>query len=69
MKSISLEQRSVFIVTEADEKKISEAKFKLAGIQFGYGKFDHGYYWSLPFNKCSQGYTILKSLFGNIQQI
>ena len=70
MKSIYVEKRSVFVITEpADKKKISEAKFKLSALKFGYGQFDRGHYWSLPFDQYQQGYQILKSLFSHVHPI
>ena len=69
MKSLSAEQRMIFAITNANEKSVTEAKFKLAGLHFGYGKFDCTHYWSLPPENSSQGYHVLKSLFNNIRRI
>ncbi len=70
MKSIHIDKRTVFVISGVtDEKKINEAKFKLSGLRFGYGRFDQGHYWSLPFDECHQGFQILKSMFIHVQQI
>lgn len=69
MKSLTLEKRTIFVITSANEKDISEVKFKLAGLQFGYGKYDHAHYWSLPHDKSKQGYDVLINMFDSVQRL
>ncbi|MBL7958831.1 hypothetical protein JNL27_01190 [bacterium] len=69
MKSLTLDKRTVFVITGTNEKSISEAKFKLAGLKFGYGRLDQARYWSLPFENSILGFEILKTLFNNVKRI
>lgn len=69
MKSLTLEKRAVFVIDNANESDIRQAKFKLAGLHFGYGKLDKAYYWSLPYDKMNQGYEVLTGLFYNVHRL
>ena len=68
MKSLSFEKRCIFVITEADPRKINEAKFKLASCGYGYGRLDDRHYWSLPSSMSEKGYEILRSLFKHVQR-
>ncbi len=68
MKSLSLEKRIIFVIACTDDKKIGEAKFKLAEYHAGFGKFDKTCYWSLPPDKSLQGYEILLTIFKHVER-
>ncbi|MBL7996845.1 hypothetical protein JNM05_15870 [bacterium] len=69
MKSLTLKERVIFVITGTNGKTINEAKFKLAGLKFGYGRLDQTHFWSLPFENGLLGHKILKNIFDNVTRI
>jgi hypothetical protein len=68
MRSYSAHKRIVYVIACNDDKKIGEAKFKLAEYHAGFGKYDKNYYCSLPSDKNVQGYKVLRTLFKDIRR-
>jgi hypothetical protein len=67
MRNDHSEKRVIFAIACEDQKKIGEAKFKMADLHAGFGKFDKICYCSLPPDQSQQGYQVLKSIFKDVQ--
>ena len=69
MRSITAEDRVIYVTFDINNKKISEAKFKLAGLNYGHGRIAREYYWSFPSKTSQIGYSILKQIFSEVKPI
>ena len=66
MNSLTSENRIVYITYDPTGQKINEARFKLAGLGYGYGRMASQYYWSFPEETREIGLDTLQHIFGEV---